>query len=323
MNDKKSDDIPDYKPGDSNIHSYEVAMAMTQNTNSQKAQAGAENKTLDEDRWAIIYIPVVEVDENDPALLQYIEYFNEHDGEEIPSNMQRYVYIKKIDRWIEVPFNDNYVLESSGYISALSTIYKNNIILEENKTREIKKDLIDLDEGYLLKNENGTVITPLVPDSYVQSINWIDTSKVDKMYNLIQSVEITDKNRDDYDYNVPYYEFDPGATDYPFIYFGITDSIDIEKFIEYQKNNATELDSTCAARIANNYWQVTLTSKLPYKRLYESNLRIETYLGNDSPGSIGPDEPPFLNGPYTSQIWPIYSHQAADVPSLQDTLLGN
>ena len=147
------------------------------------------------------------------------------------------------------------------------------------------------------------------------------------MDNIIQSVDFSgpdgDKKREKYHHKVPYYEFDPGATDYPFIYFGITDSIDIEKFIEYQKNNATELDSTCAARIANNYWQVTLTSKLPYKRLYESNLRIETYLGNDSPGSIGPEEPPFLNGPYTSQIWPIYSHQAADVPSLQDTLLGN
>ena len=327
LNDKKSDDIPDYKPGDSNIHSYDVAMALTQNTNTEKAQAAAERKTLDEDRWAIIYIPVVEVDENDPALLQYIEYFDEHDGEEIPSNMQRYVYIKKIDRWIEVPFNDNYVLESSEYISALSTIYKNNIILEENKTREIKKDLIDLDEGYLLKSENGTVITPLVPDSYVQSINWIDTSKVDYLDNIIQSVDFSgpdgDKKREKYHYKVPYYEFDPGATDYPFIYFGITDSIDIDKFIEYQKSGATELDTTCAARIAHNYWQVTLTSKLPYKRLYESNLRIETYLGNDSPGSIGPDEPPFLNGPYTSQIWPIYSHQAADVPSLQDTLLGD
>jgi len=28
-----------------------------------------------------------------------------------------------------------------------------------------------------------------------------------------------------------------------------------------------------------------------------------------------------LSGPFSSQIWPIYSHQAADIPSVQDELL--
>lgn len=323
MNDKKKDDIPDYKPETSGIHTYQVAMAMTQNTNTQKSQAAAENLTLDEDKWAVIYIPVVDVDDNDPALLKYIDYLKANDGE-IPKNTQRYVYLKKIDRWIEVPFNDNYVLESSEYTSALSTIYKNNIILKENETLEVKKDLIDLDEGYLLKDETGKIITPLLPDSYVQTIDWIDTTKVDYLDNIIQSVEFNKpEDREPYHYKVPYYEFDPGATDYPFIYFGITKGIDVDKFIEYQKQNASELDSICAARIANNYWQVTLTSKLPYKRLYKNNLKIKTYLEPGDSGSIEAQGVDFLNGPYSSQIWPIYSHQSANVPSLQDNLLGD
>ena len=323
MNDKLSDDIPDWRPVDSNIHCYDVAMAMTQNTNTMKAEAAADdNITLEEDKWAVIYIPVVKVENDNPDLLEYIKYFNDNNGE-IPSNMQRYVYIKKVDRWVEVPFNDNYVLESTEYIKALSTIAKNNIILKENENLEVKKDLIDLDEAYLLTDENGKIITPLQPDAYVQNIDWIDTSKVDYLDNIIQSVKFTgpdDPARKEYHYKVPYYEYDSGATNYPFIYFSITDSIDVDKFLEYQKNGSSELDTFCAARIANDYWQVTLTSKLPYKRLHKTNLKIKTYLKGDGEG-YDPGLPSFLSGPFSSQIWPIYSHQAADIPSVQDELL--
>lgn len=315
-------DIPEYSTDKSNdnSHIYKVAFLKTQNINTERVSAILDkNSSLPKDRISTIYILAEYVDKNDEGLKNYIDYFNDKDGK-IPADMQRYVYIPKVDKWVKVPFNDEYTLESSKFLSAKAKIIKNNEIRNYNQsqTSELtKKNYLSVDTGYYKVDENGNLIEPFQPDEFVQNIDWIDITKIDKMYNLIQSVEITDKNKDDYDYNVPYYEFDPGSK-HPSLFFGATDGVDIDELIEFEKSGKTSpMEEICATRAAETFWRVYLEGEIPLKRLHGGSIKIVPYSKYTPADNESPKRNP-LSGPFSNQLWPIYKDQRAPVPSAFD-----
>ena len=323
-NNMTSNDIPDYATDktEDNSHIYQVAMRGSQNTNSDRTMAFMDkSKRLPDDRIQTIYIPVEYVDKDNQKLQEYIKYYNEHNGE-IPADMQRYVYIPKTDKWAKVPFNDTYALHSEEFLEAEYKISKNNKIKEFNDKQEnesTKEPYIQVDEAYYKRSATGSIYEPYQIDRFTQNINWIDTSKVDKMYNLIQSVEINENNKSQYDYNVPYYEFDPGAEEYPFIYFGKSEGVNIDKLIEFETDpQSTVLDEFCAARATMDFWRVILKGNIPLWRLHQNNLKIVPYYegsGDDSYQAVSYS----LEGPFSNLLWPIYKDQNAPIPSPFDT----
>lgn len=280
----------DTLPANFGAQEYEVSMFGVTNSNTEKlAAAAGQIAPLKKDKIKVLYIKVDYA--NNDEVNDYIDKLR--NNVKIPDNEQL-MYIAKNDKWAKLPLDGVYQLVGKEW----ENNQKNkvwNLTCNPGAERPTNSEITDciFNIIWCLKQD-----TPAY-----KTLRSVDTSLISER----------DKNT----YIIPYSYQELENDDVPFIKFGVTNGIDLNKISDVTSNlqmsDASPMDIICTTRDVDDYWEVKIPfSEMPLLAGYKTKLKIKTYIENPAI-SVAQET---IAGPMTFTVWPITEDQVDVTPGI-------